>query len=68
MNGEGALARRPRHHRLTHRSEVSTASGGGQTVEALVERCRDVAAATGFSWVHDLVVEQLERLCEQRAA
>ena len=37
-------------------------------VQEIVERCREVAAATGFAWLHDLVLEELERLDRKLAA
>ena len=36
-------------------------------VGEIVRRCREVAAATGLAWIHDLVREEVERLAQRCA-
>lgn len=37
-------------------------------VQEIVERCREVAAATGFAWLHDLALAEIVRLDRKFAA
>ena len=66
MNDEAARQGRPATTSVA--VEVTTASGRGPTIEEIVDQCRETAAAAGFSWIHDLVLEEIDRLAARRAA
>ena len=53
---------------LSRRPEISTAPRREPSVEEIVQHCREVAAAAGMSWIHDLVFEEFERLSRRAAA
>ena len=66
MNDEAARQGRPAS--TSGAFKVITAVGREPTVEEIVARCREAAAAAGLSWLHDLVVEELDQLAGGRAA
>ena len=65
-NDEGRLHSAPATNHTTGSDDTPAARE--PTVEELIVRCRAVAAAAGFSWLHDLVLEELARLRQKAAA
>jgi hypothetical protein len=68
MNDEAARQGRSEADQLFRRSETSTAARGQPSVEEIVAHCREVAAATGFAWLHDLAAAEVERMNRELAA
>ena len=68
MNDPSAHERRSEKTSGRRLFERSTEAGREPSVEEIVQLCREVAAATGFLWIHDLVLEELERLNRRFAA